>query len=1021
MRLFAWLVALFVAASSVVLAHDDVVLPPLQGKVGPPSVLLFAQGASIKTSQYVSLVQKIQQAVPFPLWVGIPQCFEDNCAVPLTLSDGMKRVRLAMEKQGLVAAKKTFHAGHSLGGAMLPDYVKSLLDKDRTSSDGLVLLGAYLTRVMKTGKTAEGRPQVEFPTPTLTIGAELDGLCRLSRIAEALYSQVTFSADPEGAVKSLPVTVVEGMNHMLFASGEAPKFVADNDLHAEISEDEAHSRVASDVSQFFIALESGDKAEAAWRNLGNRVGESTKFVQPIVDALLMEGYFQFLPPCYCETNDEYGSPQHGTCVSQPSCNGGTPWTGLYAQPIMGGGGKDGLKIEATDSIHIVTEEKPSCHLPHIHQSQYKHNDPNWANPGSAEETNPDLMFPPLCEKGPGAGCTLTLTTVTEPYYENSGEFDIWRIHFGVDKFDTGYLPISATELKTKLKSRQAVWEAAGVQNVSRTNTDITVGEGGVSDRCREINDAAINWAKATVGAKTLERYNKYGQQLVSAPDAYAVCPGGPCWIWDPLRFKKDDEQNTAAITAVAFSEPNTNPFPCGEGKALPCPAGMHYCMLFSPARAVEWMYVDGLRNKYSYKSAPASAAAVKEADPAASFTFTKLGEVKLANPAFISFIKGDLFVTQFAETGAGNVVKLPDVGKLFGADSSSAAIAAAKFSAVGSGYTWPNMIELIPEGVFSQDEKEVLCATTSSASCDLYVVPDGFLTPFHKTGGIYIQPSSAPATKFAVAKQENDWFYHQAHFVDVDLDGLVDVVAARTHVNAIGASKGELVWFKHPDNVKEEWPMTKLTDGPDVITLLKADVASSTLLVFSAEFFSSKLAVTSFLLTKGKAPQVQCTAVIDNIKAEDVQFIDLNNDGAVELVANSHEGGAGGSIVSYVMPPAGTSSDKYCSYSWAAGKTIVGAGFKVEKMGLNQAAPGFFYPVAAGGKTYLVVAGDGSEAVHLVAPTETSNVYSTSKVIPIGGTVGTVAVADIDEDGVFDLVVPDYDHGVLSFYAMKPN
>ena len=66
--------------------------------------------------------------------------------------------------------------------------------------------------------------------------------------------------------------------------------------------------------------------------------------------------------------------------------------------------------------------------------------------------------------------------------------------------------MSATELKTKLKSRQAVWEAAGVANVSRAETDLTVGQGGSGDRCREINDAAIAWARKAVGATTLARF-----------------------------------------------------------------------------------------------------------------------------------------------------------------------------------------------------------------------------------------------------------------------------------------------------------------------------------------------------------------------------------------------------------------------------------------------------------------------------------------------------------------------------------
>ena len=47
---------------------------------------------------------------------------------------------------------------------------------------------------------------------------------------------------------------------------------------------------------------------------------------------------------------------------------------------------------------------------------------------------------------------------------------------------------------------------------------------------------------------------------------------------------------------------NYNKFPCGEDKLIPCPTGFHYCKVLSPAMAVEWMYVDGLRNLMSLSS-----------------------------------------------------------------------------------------------------------------------------------------------------------------------------------------------------------------------------------------------------------------------------------------------------------------------------------------------------------------------------------------------------------------------------------
>jgi hypothetical protein len=473
---------------------------------------------------------------------------------------------------------KTFFSGHSLGGAMMPDYVA---DNVADTADAMVLLGSFITRKYKTGKTEEGRPQVEFPVPTLTVGGELDGLCRVSRITEALYTQITFHEDPEGAKDVMPVVVIEGMNHMQFASGEPPSFVKNNDIKSELEEEEAHLAVVSDVSAFLNGIYSGTPSEV----IRNRVEESTKFVQPITDALLIEGYEQFLPPCFCETEDEYGGLQYGTCESTPTCNGGVRWTGEYSQKIMAGLDTEeavaGLKINAVDSIHLVTEEKPSCHLPHIHG-----NEEDNANPGAGDT-------PPLCESP--SGCTLEVTTVTQPIYENSGEVDIWRAHFSVPWIDTGYLPITANELKTKIKSRQAIWEAAGLKNVSYVETDGFPKDGGSGDRCGEINQAAIDWALSMLPEKSRERYEQYGQKLTVGPDI-GTCAAGPCWIWDPLRFKKDNDANVVNVQSVGFPSENKNKYPCGEGKLLPCSAGFHYCKLLSPARALEWMMVDGLKN-----------------------------------------------------------------------------------------------------------------------------------------------------------------------------------------------------------------------------------------------------------------------------------------------------------------------------------------------------------------------------------------------------------------------------------------
>ena len=159
-----------VGALGCVAAWDDLILPPVtEGKTGAPAVLLFGQGAGIVTSLYQSLGEAIQAAAPFPLWFGSPQCQSNSCAVPGTLKSGMERIKSAMVDQGLDIDNSTrfYYGGHSLGGAMMPDYVH---DEALDDASAMVLMGSFLTRKWRTGVTSSGRPQYEFPVPTLTIG-----------------------------------------------------------------------------------------------------------------------------------------------------------------------------------------------------------------------------------------------------------------------------------------------------------------------------------------------------------------------------------------------------------------------------------------------------------------------------------------------------------------------------------------------------------------------------------------------------------------------------------------------------------------------------------------------------------------------------------------------------------------------------------------------------------------------------------------------------------------------------------
>ncbi len=130
-----------------------------------------------------------------------------------------------------------------------------------------------------------------------------------------------------------------------------------------------------------------------------------------------------------------------------------------------------------------------------------------------------------------------------------------------------------------MKSRQAIWQAAGL-----VNTTFAEADGLDKSRCAAIQRAAIDYASSRVPAATRNRFEKYGQKFVVAADKN----GSPTWEYDSMDWKEDNAKNIVTIQAAAYST---------ENKGTKTTTGIHYCKVVSPARAMEWMYTDGLRNK----------------------------------------------------------------------------------------------------------------------------------------------------------------------------------------------------------------------------------------------------------------------------------------------------------------------------------------------------------------------------------------------------------------------------------------
>jgi len=104
-------------------------------------------------------------------------------------------------------------------------------------------------------------------------------------------------------------------------------------------------------------------------------------------------------------------------TDDPTCQHGNPWTKQYTQKIMAGTfDNKHIKVENDDNFHRVQSVAP-VHLPEVDTE---------------------------CAADVSSECVLKTVTISENKYDF------------LDMLDTGYYQVSASEIKTKISSRQAV-------------------------------------------------------------------------------------------------------------------------------------------------------------------------------------------------------------------------------------------------------------------------------------------------------------------------------------------------------------------------------------------------------------------------------------------------------------------------------------------------------------------------------------------------------------------------------------
>jgi hypothetical protein len=385
-----------------------------------------------------------------------------------------------------------------------------------------------------------------------------------------------------------------------------------------------------------------------------------------------------------------------------------------------------------------------------------------------------------------------------------------------------------------------------------------------------------------------------------------------------------------------------------------------------------------------------------------------LGSLAIKHAGFAAVLpqngKNALFVSAFAFLATDGVYRVDDITKL-----PTVGLAGEKATRIAGSVTWPNDITEAPKEVFGVDG---------------IVLGGGFLVPTKTNGGIYFSPATATGSGALVELIATDgWFYHRVIFADMDGDGTLDMVSCRAKQSLLGSTSTMLVVLKPKDATKPTgpWVETEYGAGCDALFTVADLNGDGIPEVIATAYFLKQFNVFTSSAKTGFAKPADVKKITVDAKvgaAFDVQYVDVNGDGKKDLLVSNHQGDGTGGVYAYEVPANISDPAAYVRHTLAAG-------FPVTEGGLNQASPGSpvaFYPTPAHttGAPYIALAGDAAQKAYILIPGAAAWKYTTTMLHNCGGTVGKLAVVDVDGDGYAEVIIPCYDSGELAAYTFKP-
>lgn len=121
----------------------------------------------------------------------------------------------------------------------------------------------------------------------------------------------------------------------------------------------------------------------------------------------------------------------------------------------------------------------------------------------------------MCSINPPKVFQLNGLTLHLPHYRHHTTPHHTNTKTRLDDLDIGFFPVTASEMKVKMKSRQAVYQQTIDPAAQLADTDRF-------DFCAEINEKAFQWALDRAPPRTKERFGAVGVWPKFDPDIRCV-------------------------------------------------------------------------------------------------------------------------------------------------------------------------------------------------------------------------------------------------------------------------------------------------------------------------------------------------------------------------------------------------------------------------------------------------------------------------------------------------------------------